>query len=138
VSGWLLDTNVLSELARREPEPAVIAFLESAEPAFVSAVSLHELRFGIERLSAGRRREELRRWLMELETVYADAIIAVGVDEADQAARLRAGAAHRGRALHLADGLIVGTAVRHGLTVVTRDEGDFAELPVRVVNPWTC
>ena len=136
MSGWLLDTNVLSELARPKPEPAVVAFLEQAEPAFVSAVSLHELRLGVERLAAGRRQEELRRWLAELEALYADEILPVGAAEANEAARLRASAGRCGRTVHLADGLIAGTAVRHGLIVATRDVGDFAELPVRVVNPW--
>jgi predicted nucleic acid-binding protein len=136
VSGWLLDTNVLSELARPEPAPAVVAFLEWAEPAFLSAVSLHELRFGVERLAAGRRQEELRCWLAELETLYAKEIIPVGVAEADEAARLRADAARRGRTIHLAEGLIAGTAIHHGLALATRDVGDLAGLPVRMVNPW--
>lgn len=136
MSGWLLDTNVLSELARPEPAPAVVAFLERAEPAFVSAVSLHELGFGVERLAAGRRREELRRWLAELETLYAEEILPVGAREAAEAARLRADVARRGRTVHLADGLIAGTAVCHGLALATRDARDFAELPVRVIDPW--
>lgn len=136
MSGWLLDTNVLSELARAEPAPAVVQFLEAAEPAFVSAVSLHELRYGVERLTAGRRQEELRRWLAELESSYGDTIIPVSAAEADHAARLRALAARRGRTVHLADGLIAGTALRHDLTLVTRDLGDFTDLPVRTVNPW--
>lgn len=135
--GWLLDTNVLSELTRPKPAPAVVGFLERAEPAFVSAVSLHELRFGVERLAPGRRQEELRRWLAELETLYADGILPVGAAEADQAARLRADAAQRGRTVHLADGLIAGTAVRHGLALATRDVVDFAGLPLRTVDPWT-
>ena len=136
MTGWLLDTNVLSELVRTEPHPAVVAFVERAVPAFVSAVSLHELRFGVERLPGGRRRNELRRWLADLEMAYQGAIIAVGPREADAAARLRAGAAHRGRQVQIAGGLIAGTAVEHGLTVVTRDTADFDEHGVTATDPW--
>lgn len=134
--GWLLDTNVLSELARAEPAPAVIQFLEAAEPAFVAVVSLHELRYAVERPTVGRRQEELRRWLAELESSYGETIVPVSAAEAAQAARLRALAARRGRTVHLADGLIAGTALRHDLTLVTRDLGDIKDLPVRTVNSW--
>jgi toxin FitB len=136
VTGWLLDTDVLSELVRAEPDPVVIAFVERAVPAFVSAVSLHELRFGVERLPGGRRKNELRRWLADLEVAYQGAIIVVGPREADAAARLRAAAVRRGRQVQMADGLIAGTAVEHGLTVVTRDTADFDDLGVTVTDPW--
>jgi hypothetical protein len=66
VRGWLLDTSVRSEPTRPAPEPNVLAFLQTAVPACISVVSLHELRFGIERLPTGRRRQLLERWLEKL------------------------------------------------------------------------
>jgi toxin FitB len=136
VTGWLLNTNVSSELVRTEPHPAVVAFVERAVPAFVSAVSLHELRFGVERLPGGRRRDDLRCWPADLETAYQGAIIAVGPREADAGARLRAAAARRGRQVQIADGLIAGTAVEHGLMVATRDAAGFGDLGVTAADSW--
>ena len=65
---WLLDTNILSEIRRLKPEPKVLAFVAGRrlDELYVSAVTLAELRFGIERLDAGGRREELRRWLTQM------------------------------------------------------------------------
>lgn len=136
MSGWLLDTNVLSELAKPEPEPTVVDFVVQAVPAYVLAISLHELRFGIERLAEGRRKSALLRWLTSLEALYGAAIIPVGPAEATAAATLRAIATRHGRTLHLADGLIAGTAFRHDLAVATRNVGDFLDLPISVINPW--
>jgi len=70
--GWLLDTNILSEIRRLKPEPKVLAFIAGRplnEP-YVSAVTLAELRFGIERLDTGDRREQLRRWLTHHDTAH--------------------------------------------------------------------
>jgi toxin FitB len=135
-AGWLLDTNVLSELSRPDPNPAVATFLDRIGPAYVSAVSLHELCFGIERLPDGRRKEGLRQWLAELEVRYADAVIPVGPREAVAAAHLRAAAAGGGRTIHLPDGLIAGSAFCHGLILATRNVTDFGATAVRIVNPW--
>lgn len=62
---WLLDTNILSEIRRSKPEPKVVAFIAACplDELYISAVTLAELRFGIERLQAGERRDELNRWL---------------------------------------------------------------------------
>ena len=62
---WLLDTNILSEIRRLKPEPKVLTFIAARplDELYISAVTLAELRFGIERLDAGDRREELNRWL---------------------------------------------------------------------------
>ena len=136
MTGWLLDTNVLSELIRAEPNPAVVVFVERAVPAFVSVVSLHELRFGVERLPEGQRQDDLRGWLLSLEATHRNTIIAVGLREADTAARLRATAARGGKTVHIADGLLAGTAAEHDLVIATRNTADFDGLGVRVANPW--
>jgi predicted nucleic acid-binding protein len=137
VAGWLLDTNVLSETSRPTPDQGVLDFIGSVEPVFISAVSVHELRFGIERLPPGQRQKKLREWLSKIERLHADGIVGVGIEEAEAAAQLRAQASRQGRTLHLADGLIAGTAVRHGLVLVTRNVSDFVGLPMRVLDPWT-
>lgn len=137
MTGWLLDTNVLSEILRPTPDRGVLDFIGEAEPVFISIVSVHELRFGIERLPTGQRQKRLREWLSQIEGLYADGIVGLRIEEAESAAQLRAQAARQGRTLHLGDGLIAGTALCHGLVLVTRNVGDFAGLPVRVLDPWT-
>lgn len=136
MSGFLLDTNVVSELGAREPEPRVIAFLGSQPDLWLSVIVEHELRFGLNQLPMGRRRDRLTSVLSAFVDEYDDRILPVGRREANQAAVLRAQARQAGRVLNLADGLIAGTALVHGLRVATRNTADFANHGVDVANPW--
>lgn len=134
---WLLDTNVVSESVRPRPDSGVIEFLSNLEVAYISVVTLHELEFGRQRAPSGRRRTELGAWLAALRDEYAERILAIGQDVAITAARLRAAAADDGATVHLADALIAGAAVHHGLTIATRNTRDFDALSVSTFNPWT-
>jgi toxin FitB len=127
MSGYLLDTNALSEAVKPKRNEAVVAWIQAlpVEATFVSALSLGEVRKGLHRLAASRRREELRMWL---ETVLID-----WFDErwgrlvAEQSATPRP----------IIDSLIAATALAHGLTLVTRD-ADLVGIPgLEVINPWT-
>ena len=136
MSEFLVDTNVLSELVAPDPDSNVVAFLNGQPVLWLSAVVVHELQFGLHQLPVGYRRSRLDSVLMAFVDSYADRILPVGRREAEQAAALRGQARQQGKTIHLADGLIMGTALVHGLSVATRNVADFADCGIDVVNPW--
>ena len=136
MTGFLLNTNVVSELTKESPDPGVTAFLSEQDDLWLSPVVLHELEFGLQLLPQGRRRDGLRQTLSELIEEYEDQILPLERKEAEWAARLRVQAHLSGRVLHLGDALIAGTAKAHNLSVATRNIGDFDGLDVDVINPW--
>lgn len=136
MNGFLLDTNVISELTRDAPHPGVTAFLDAHSELWLSAVVLHELDFGIDLLPAGRRRDSISSTLAALVAEFADRVLPLGRPEAAQAATLRVRAHRSGRVLDLGDALIAGTAMANALSVATRNVGDFEGLGLDVVNPW--
>ena len=132
MTGFLLDTNVVSELTKDAPDARVVAFLSSQTDLWLCAVVLHELEFGVRRLPEGNRREGLRRTLAAFVTAYEGRILPLGHVEAECAAELREQA---GR-VSLGDALIAGTAMAHGLTVATRNVKDFSRMDIPITNPW--
>ena len=136
MNGWLLDTNVVSELTKSTPDSGVVSFLSGRESIWLSTVVLHELEFGVRCLPVGKRRARLDEAISSLSASFEDRILAVGKKEAAWAARLRATAHRSGRALHLGDALIAGTARAHDLAVVTRNVSDFEGIGVEIANPW--
>jgi toxin FitB len=137
---WLLDTNVLSELRRLRPEPKVLAFISSQplDQFYISAVTLAELRFGIELLSEGSsRRDELNHWLeRKIRPMFEQRVLQV---TEDIMLRWRIVVEHGrkvGQTFSQPDLIIAATALHHGLTVVTRDSSDFERAGTLVVNPW--
>lgn len=135
----LLDTNVISEPLRSAPDPRVVAWLDAQplETLFLSAVTVAELRFGIARLPAGRRRSGL---LNQLESQVLPAFIG-RVLPFDLSATLRyaepmARAQAKGLAVAMADGLIAASAAANGMAVATRDTAPFSALGLSVINPW--
>lgn len=137
MSGYLLDTNVLSELTRPSPDKGVLAFLAAPHAFWISVVTLHELAFGIQLLPSGRRRDAISQSVEALAAIYREQIIPVDKEEARQAALLRAAAQKSGRTVDLGDALIAGTAFAHDLVVVTRNTGDFEGMDVALLNPWS-
>lgn len=138
MSGYLLDTNVISELTKQSPNPKVVEFLSEHEKLWLSTIVMHELEFGLQLLPQGNRRYSLQFTLSEFiaEMEQQGHIMPLGRQEADLAARLRSQARSLGRVLHLGDALIAGTAKAHDLSIATRDTEDFAGLDVKVTNPW--
>ena len=132
MTGFLLDTDVVSELTKDAPDARVVAFLSSQTDLWLCAVVLHELEFGVRRLPEGNRREGLRRSLAAFVTAYQGRILPLGHVEAECAAELREQA---GR-VPLGDALIAGTAMAHGLTVATRNVKDFSRMDIPIANPW--
>jgi predicted nucleic acid-binding protein len=134
---YLLDTNILSELGRKEPNPRVVDFVSGLETAWLSMITLHEIEYGLNLLPMGKRRSHLEHVMSVLLQKYAAFIIPVDQQVAYQAARLRAMTHHSGRVLHLADSLIAGTAiVVGGVALVTRNVKDFEGLGLDLENPF--
>ena len=136
MSGFLLDTNALSEMTRDAPNPRVLAFLAGRIDLWIPTIVLHELEFGIQLLPRGRRREQLGRALASIIAEHEERILPLERDAAERAAELRARAQQAGRVVDVGDALIAGIASVHALTVATRNVGDFAGLGVDVLNPW--
>lgn len=138
MSGFLLDTNVPSELVRPAPEPRAKAWVaaQSLDALFMSAVSFGELRRGIILLAPGKRRTELELWLeKDLSTLLSGCILPVTKEIADRWGMLDATCQLQGTPANTIDGMIAATALEHGL-VVTRNVKDFAGLGVEILNPW--
>jgi toxin FitB len=139
VTSWLLDTNVLSELRRPRPEPRVVAFV-AAQPLdrlHVSSVSLAEIRFGIERLADGARRADLGEWLANrVRPMFAGRVLPVSEDVMLRWRLLVDNRRRSGHTFSQPDLLIAATALHHGLTVVTRNAGDYVHARVPILNPW--
>lgn len=133
---YLVDTNVVAELARREPDPRVAAWFREIPDAalHLSVLTLGELRKGVEALPPGTRRERLRVWLEnDLTEWFGERLLPVTAAVADRWGRLLAQA---GRSLPAIDSLLAATALQHGLRLVTRNERDFRFPGLEVVNPW--
>ena len=136
MAGFLIDTNVVSELTRSEPNLNVVAFLDTQPDIWLSTVVLHELEYGLGLLPAGKRRDELSSIIANLVAEYGDRIIPLERAEAQAAAELRVAAKNSGKVLHLGDALIAGTAKMHALTIASRNITDFDGLGVPIANPW--
>lgn len=138
MSGYLLDTNVVSELSKLAPHPAIVTFLDVEDDLWLSVIVLEELSLGVRLLPEGRRRDGLRAWLFQLLSNFVERILPIDRPEAQQAAafQAQAQAQRSGRVLQLADALIAGTAMTHDLTVATRNTRDFDGLGIHVVDPW--
>jgi toxin FitB len=139
MSGFLLDTNCVSELVRAKPEPSVLEWMEAADETllYLSVLTLGEIRKGIALLPQSRRRTHLETWLeLELQARFAGRILSVDASIADRWGLLAAEAKREGRSLSAIDGLLAATAIHHNLTIVTRNVVDFANAQLPIMNPW--
>ncbi|HTV28453.1 MAG TPA: type II toxin-antitoxin system VapC family toxin [Xanthobacteraceae bacterium] len=139
MTGWLLDTNILSELRRPRPDTKVVAFVESKplDLLFVSVVTFAEIRFGIERLADAGRRAELNDWLAQkVRPMFEHRVLPVSEDVMVKWRLLVEDGRATGHTYSQPDLIIAATALHHGLTIVTRDTSDFERAHVPVLNPW--
>lgn len=139
MTGWLLDTNILSELRKPRPEPKVVRFA-AAQPLdtlFVSSVTFAEIRFGIELVSDPIKRAELGEWLTHgLRPLFEGRVLSVSEDVMFKWRVLVEEGRKAGHTFSQPDLIIAATALHHGLTIVTRDVADYARTRVAVFNPW--
>ena len=140
MSGFLLDTNVISELVKPRPEPKVTRWIDGTDESLLclSVLTLGEIRKGIVSVPDASRRVSLEAWLdHELALRFAGRILVIDQAVADRWGRIAAKALAAKSALPVIDGLLAATAMQHNLTLVTRNTQDVAVTGVAVFNPWT-
>jgi predicted nucleic acid-binding protein len=139
VSGFLLDTNVVSELVKPRPEPTVVHWIQATEESllFLSVLTIGEIRKVISSLPSGNRRALLESWLgNDLVMRFADRILSIDFEIAERWGLLSAQAKSSGVLLPVIDGLLAATALHHNLTFVTRNASDVKLAGLSVFNPW--
>ena len=139
MTGFLLDTNVLSELRRPNPAPQVMAFIarQPLDLLYTSTVVMAEIRFGIEMAPDPAKRAALTDWLTHrVRPQFADRILAVSEDVMFRWRVLVEGGRRQCHTFSQPDLIIAATALHHGLSIVTRNVADYAKAQVAVVNPW--
>src|ERR1039458_1168684 len=139
MSGFLLDTNCISELVRNKPEPRVLEWMEAADESllYLSVLTLGEIRKGVAGLPRGKRQTQLEMWLeLDLQARFSGRILSIDAPIADRWGLMAAEAKRKGRALSATDGLLAATALRPSLTILSRNISDFANTQVPTLNPW--
>ena len=138
---WLLDTNVVSEMMRRNPEPNVIGFLDrlAGDGIGLASITVWEILNGIALLDPGRRRDDLaERFHALLDELFADRVLDWTPADARTCARIMEEKRRRGEPLdaHLPDAFLAAAALRRGLTIITRNVRHFRNTGVQTVDPW--
>ena len=136
---WLLDTNILSELRRSRPEKKVLDFVaaQPLETLYLSSVTFAEIRFGIELLGDVNLRAQLNDWLAnKVRPMFEQRVLAITEDIMFKWRLLVEQGRKAGHTFSQPDLIIAATALHHGLTVVSRDTGDFQKASVPLLNPW--
>lgn len=139
MTGWLLDTNVLSELRKPRPDPKVVTFVElqPLDLLFVSLVTLAEIRFGIECVADAARRAELEDWLANrVRPLFEGRVLPVSEDIMVRWRLLVEGGRRTRHTFSQPDLIIAATGLVHGLTIATRDTADFVRAGAAAFNPW--
>ena len=136
---YLIDTCVVSELVARRPEPAVVRWIDSVdeERLFLSVISIGEIKKGVEKLVDSRRKRALAEWLEDdLLIRFKGRILPIDARVMLTWGELTAELERHGRRMPAIDSLLAAIALPWELTLVTRNEDDFAHSGVAVVNPW--
>ena len=139
MSGFLLDTNVVSELVKPIRDVNVLRWFSATDESilFLSVLTLGEIRKGVDRMSSGRRRAALESWIeIDLRARFQGRILPVDEGIADRWGSLSAAADQAGKPAPTIDAILAATAVHHNLTLVTRNPSDVAGTGVSTVNPW--
>ena len=134
----VLDTNVVSEAMKPEPDPALKAWLnqQSAETLYLSSVTLAELLFGIAALPDGKRKDMLSEAMDGLMQLFKERVLPFDTDAARKYADLAVTARTAGRGFPVPDGYIAAIAASQGYQVASRDMAPFEAANVDVINPW--
>jgi len=136
---YLLDTCLISELVKKEPNPGVVNWLnaQDEQTLFLSVLNLGELQKGISKLPDGMKKDELQAWIgLDLVERFTGRILDIDLETALCWGRIQGEAEQAGLKLSVMDSLIAATAAAHGLIVVTRNVRDMEKYGVKVCNPW--
>lgn len=138
MSGFLLDTNVISEMVKPKPHPGVMQWISSADESllYFSVVTLGEIRKGIASRPDAARKAQLESWLRELLSRFSGRILPIDLAVADRWGRLAGSCKARGLVLPVIDGLLAATALHNDLTLVTRNVSDVQSTGADIFNPW--
>jgi toxin FitB len=137
---YLLDTNVISELVAKKPNRRVLEWIDTldANHVFLSVITIGELRKGIEKLPSSTRKDVLADWLTtDLVLRFSGRILPLDIDVMLTWGQLIGQLERIGRPLPAIDSLIAALALHHGYTLATRNEADFKDTGVAVINPWS-
>jgi len=140
VRGWLLDTNVVSELRKPRPAAIVAGFVaaQSGDSLFTTEITFAEIRFGIEQLTDAGRRADIHLWLdRTLRPLFAGRVLAISEDVILRWKAMVVDGQRRGHTFGQPDLFIAAIAALDDLIVVTRDTGEFIEAGVPVFDPWS-
>ncbi len=136
---YLLDTNVISELIGKSPNQNVVSFLErlNEDDLCLSVITIGEIKFGIEKLQDGTKKEKLLDWLYnDLFTRFEHKIIDVDIDTMLKWGYINSKLQKIGRPIPIMDALIASTVLSKNLTLLTRNEKDFKDLDIEMINPF--
>jgi toxin FitB len=136
---WLLDTCVISELVKRVPASAVVAWIERCdeESLHLSVITVGELEKGIAKLAESPKKAKLKSWVRrDLAERFGDRILPIDEAVAARWGALSGAAEAKGQPLPVIDSLIAATGLQHDLTVVTRNTADLERCGARCFNPW--
>jgi toxin FitB len=139
MTGFLLDTNCISEINHPRADARVVGWFNAADERrlYLSVLVLGEIRKGAALLAPGARRRDLERWLdTELPRRFQDRILSIDAAIAHRWGALTAEARLKGITVSTIDGLLAATALKHDLALVTRNVKDFEGLGVALLNPW--
>jgi predicted nucleic acid-binding protein len=134
----VLDTNVVSEVMKPEPHPAVLDWLndQAAETLYLSSVTLAELLFGIGALPVGKRKDRLAQAVNGLLALFRERVLPFDTEAARRYAELAVTARNAGRGFPTPDGYIAAIAAARGFIVASRDTAPYEAAGVTVINPW--
>lgn len=135
----VLDTNVVSELARPQPAPKVVDWVDAQDSAdlVITAVTAAEIRAGVALLPTGRRQRQIAERMEALITeTFAGYVLAFDVDSSEYYANIVATRTHAGRPISGLDAQIAAVCAQHDGTLATRNTDDFDGLDLNLINPW--
>jgi predicted nucleic acid-binding protein len=136
---YLLDTCIVSELTRQEPDPDVLKWFDdiSSDDLFLSVISIGEIRKGISKLPSSRKKEKLNQWLNSLVKEYGDHILPIDLSTAENWGIIQVKAERAGTPMPSINSLISAAAYTNNLILATRNEKDFIPAQIPTVNPWS-
>ncbi len=136
--GFLIDTCLISELRRPTPSESVRAWFQICEESnlFISALSIGEIKYGIQRLPDGSKKDDLQTWFNQIVDSFSNRILPVNEQICISWALMKAAAESKGFQLPVIDGLLAATAKEHNLVFVTRNTKDFELTNINMINPW--
>ena len=137
---YLLDTCLISELAKSEPDKKVVDWVLSEDETsfYVSVLTFGELHKGIEKLPESKKKAELRIWIEdELKNRFQNRIVGIDMRVSIVWGKIQCIAEKKGKPMPAIDSLIAATGIAHDFTVVTRNITDMEQSGVKLLNPWS-